>query len=438
MYNPLSQKLAMITPETLIVGVDIAKHTHYAQMINFRGEGLYKPFPFQNTISGIGDLVQQIKAVQSKHGLSTVLVAMEPTGHYWIPLARALEKQGFTVVLVNPHHVKKAKELDDNSPTKRDDKDAGVIARLARDGRFVIPNIPRGVIAEIRRLVNFREQLNKEKQQTEAQINIIVDLYFPEFREVFGSVKGKAAMAALKSFPFPADIVAKSVEEIAAVLRQATHNRIGQRHAELLKEKASTSIGIREGTEAARMELQYHLRRMEEILAQSELVEARLAELLNEVSYARHLLTMPGMSVVQVATVVSEVGDLSSYRSARQPIKLAGLNLVENSSGTHRGRTRISKRGRAKLRCALFRIALVLVARTQEFSLLHRYYTTRPKNPLKGKQSLIAICCKLLRIIFALARKGVPYNPAMVLPENHPAYALAHGQSGKPAVRAAA
>jgi len=48
-----------------------------------------------------------------------------------------------------------------------------VIARLARDGRFVIPNIPQGVIAEIRRLVNFREQLNKEKQQTEAQINII-------------------------------------------------------------------------------------------------------------------------------------------------------------------------------------------------------------------------------------------------------------------------
>ncbi|MQL54161.1 IS110 family transposase, partial [Desulfofundulus thermobenzoicus] len=49
MYNLISQKLAMITPETLIVGVDVAKRTHYAQMINFRGEGLHKPFPFQNT-----------------------------------------------------------------------------------------------------------------------------------------------------------------------------------------------------------------------------------------------------------------------------------------------------------------------------------------------------------------------------------------------------
>lgn len=155
MHNPLSQKLAMVTPETLVVGVDIAKYTHYLQMINFRGEGLYKPFPFQNTVFGIGDLAQQIKAVPVKYGLPKVLVAMEPIGHYWLPLTCALKGQGFTVVLVNPRHVKEAKELDDNSPTERDDKDAGVIARLARNERFVIPPIPASVIADIRNLVNF-------------------------------------------------------------------------------------------------------------------------------------------------------------------------------------------------------------------------------------------------------------------------------------------
>lgn len=436
MHNSLSQKLAMITPETLIVGVDVAKHTHYAQMINFRGEGLHKPFPFQNTISGIGDLVQQIKTIQFKHGLSKVLVAMEPTGHYWLPLACVLKTQGITVVLVNPHHVKKAKELDDNSPTKRDDKDAGVIARLARDGRFYIPHIPVGVIADIRNLVNFRERLNKDLQQSEARINTILDLYFPEFQDVFKSVEGKAAMAALDNFPFPADLIEKPVDEVAAVLNQATHNRVGLKHAELLKDKAKTSVGVRDGLEGARMELRYQLRRVKEILKECELVEARLAELLREIPYAGYLLTIPGMSILQVATIVSEVGDLNNYRNARQLIKLAGLNLVENSSGTHKGRTRISKRGRAKLRCALFRVALVLVARTQEFSILHHYYTTRPNNPLKGKQSLVAICCRLLRIIFALARKGMAYNRDLVLPESHPA--LVHAGPVRPVAKVAA
>ena len=42
-------------------------------------------------------------------------------------------------VLVNPHHVKKSKELDDNNPTKNDRKDPKVIAGLVREGRYMIP-----------------------------------------------------------------------------------------------------------------------------------------------------------------------------------------------------------------------------------------------------------------------------------------------------------
>jgi len=324
MYNPLSLKLAMVTPETLIVGVDVAKRIHYAQMINFRGEGLHKPFPFQNTTSGIGNLVRQIKTIQMKHGLSNVLVAMEPTGHCWLPLACSLIAQGITVVMVNPHHVKKAKELDDNSPTKRDDKDAGVIARLARDGRFHFPYIPAGVQADIRNLVNFRERLNKELQQAKAEITTILDRYFPEFLDIFRSVEGKAAMAALKNFPFPADLLGRTAKEVAAVLSQATHNRVGLKHAEFLKDKARTSVGVRDGLEGARMELRYQLCRVKEILKECELVEARLAELLREIPYAGYLLTIPGISILQVATIVSEVGDLNNYRNARQLIKLVG------------------------------------------------------------------------------------------------------------------
>lgn len=421
MNNTLSQKLAMITPETLIVGVDVAKHTHYAQPVNFRGEALQKPFPFQNTTSGTGYLVHQIKMNQLKHGLSRVLVAMEPTGHYWLPLACALLEQGITVVMVNPHHVKKAKELDDNSPTKRDDKDAGVIARLARDGRFHLPHIPTGAMADIRNLVNFREQLSKELQQSKAELDTILDRYFPEFKDVFKSVEGKAAIAALENFPFPADLLQRTAEEIALVLSQASNKRVGIKHATLLVENARSSVGIKHGIEGARLALKYRLRRIKELISECELVEACLAQLLKEIPHASYLLTIPGMSTVQVATIVSEVGNLDNYNSARQLIKLAGLNLVEKSSGSHKGQTRISKRGRAKLRCTLFRVALVLVARTPEFSLLHQYYTTRSHNPLKGKQSLVAICCKLLRIIFALGRKRMVYDSGIVIPPGHPA-----------------
>jgi len=42
--------------------------------------------------------------------------------------------------------------------------------------------------------------------------------------------------------------------------------------------------------------------------------------------------------------------------------------------------------------------------------MIHQYYTTRPNNPLKSQQSRIALCCKLIRVFFALGKKQVEYD----------------------------
>jgi transposase len=61
---------------------------------------------------------------------------------------------------------------------------------------------------------------------------------------------------------------------------------------------------------------------------------------------------------------------------------IAGLNLKENSSGKHKGKTTISKRGRKRLRAILFQGVLPVVATNEEFKELHQYYTTRGQNRL--------------------------------------------------------
>ena len=79
---------------------------------------------------------------------------MEPTGHYWFNLGKFLQDNEMKPVLVNPHHVKKSKELDDNNPTKNDRKDPKVIAGLVREGRYMIPYLPDGVYADLRTASN--------------------------------------------------------------------------------------------------------------------------------------------------------------------------------------------------------------------------------------------------------------------------------------------
>nr|WP_245590464.1 IS110 family transposase [Aneurinibacillus terranovensis] len=45
------------------------------------------------------------------------------------------------------------------------------------------------------------------------------------------------------------------------------------------------------------------------------------------------MLTVPGVGIVTLACFLAEVGDLQGYEHGQQIIRLAGLNLKENSFG---------------------------------------------------------------------------------------------------------
>lgn len=109
------------------------------------------------------------------------------------------------------------------------------------------------------------------------------------------------------------------------------------------------------------------------------------------------------------------MGDISRFDDVKEIQKLSGLGLVACSSGKHKGETKISHRGRKRLRYWLFQAAKSAVAHADEFKELHIYYTTRTKNPLKKMQSLIVIACKILRVIYTILNTGQKYDPARML-----------------------
>lgn len=109
------------------------------------------------------------------------------------------------------------------------------------------------------------------------------------------------------------------------------------------------------------------------------------------------------------------MGDISRFDNVKEIQKLSGLSLVASSSGKHKGETRISYRGRKRLRYWLFQAAKSAVSHSLEFKELHMYYTTRKENPLKKMQSLIVIACKMLRVIYVILTRGSAYDPNKLL-----------------------
>jgi transposase len=128
-YNQ-NLKILQITEKTLIVGVDIAKEIHHARAFDFRGIEYGKHIEFSNDIDGMEKFFKWAVEIMNKSNKEHLMVGMEPTGHYWLCFAQFLRDKNHKVVLVNPFHVKRSKEFDDNSPTKNDRKDPKTIAML--------------------------------------------------------------------------------------------------------------------------------------------------------------------------------------------------------------------------------------------------------------------------------------------------------------------
>ncbi|MDF2963881.1 MAG: family transposase [Paenibacillus sp.] len=415
MHSTQNERINQITSSTLIIGVDIAKFKHVARAQDYRGIEFGKAITFENDRKGFEILVSWFRTIVTEQGFQDVIVGMEPTGHYWLNLAYYLREQQVTCAVVNPLHVKKSKELDDNSPTKNDIKDAKVIAQLIKDGRYAVPHLPQGVYAELREAMKIRDHLSTDLRVVQGRVHNWLDRYFPEFLTVFKDWECKSARQMLSLCLLPHELVSESEEALLSHLREVAKRGLGIERMRNLKTAASRSIGIREGSDLAKLELRLLLTQYELLEGKFGELEARLDELLGQIPHVKQLMAIKGIGRDSIAGFLAEVGDIERYRHPKQIIKLAGLNLKENTSGKHKGQTKITKRGRKRLRALLFRVMMPLVAKNRAFKALHQYYTKRPDNPLKKMQSLIALCNKLIRVLFGVLKKGHRFSEEKML-----------------------
>lgn len=414
MFKNQDEKLKLIQPGTIIIGVDVAKRSHWMQPIHFNGVTIGKAFQIKNTREGFESLVAKIERLKLENECQQVLVGMEPTGHYWKTLAWFLKQNGITVVLVNPYHVKKSKELDDNAPSKSDPKDSKIVAKLVIEGRFMAVYIPQGVYGELRSLSNLRGQLGAKLNAVKNIVAAIMDEYFPEFETVFKGFYGKAALHILYQCLFPVELKQIGVSGIIAEFKKAVKRGVGKKRAEALYQAACKTIGL-PATDGIKLKLRLCLDDFKSLTDRMATVEQAMEEQLKATGISEYLLSIKGIGVVLAAGLLGEIGDPSRFDTWKQIRKLAGFNLVEDSSGERKGQLKISKRGRHLLRSYLYQAVLVMVAKNKEFKELYLYLLHRKQNPLKKKKALIAIATKLIRVIVTLINRKQNYDPAKVL-----------------------
>lgn len=401
--NSLMRRRSAIKPDTLIVGIDVAKSNHVACTL-VPGGTIGRPLVFPNCRGGFIALAAEIE-VRKPTSTSAVIVGLEPTGVYWLNLARWLAERGYQVVQVSGLYVHRAKELTDNSRGTSDGKDALLIADLVAQGKYLSFVRPTGVLADLRQLVGLRQRLVQERTARYSLLHQSVDLLFPEFVTVFRDVTGPSARRVLRRFSTPSAALAYPPDEMRRLLSKDGRVWVSVAKLARLQAVAQQSVGASEGTTGLEYALSDTLLELDSLDARVKQVEAEIDRLLAQIDETPILTSLVGP--MTAAVILGETGGLRQYSCAAAVLKLAGLNLYQISSGQYRGDRCISHMGRSLLRQALY---LAVLEHTHPGAPLYPYYAELLRRGKPKPVALVALCCRLVRLLYALVRDGRCYS----------------------------
>ncbi len=390
-----------------IVGIDVGKFSHKATILDDAGQSLGGTIHFANTAIGFERLRAHISKQTESVEKQDILVALEATGHYWLPLYLFLLDKKYKIQVFNPYQSDALRKVY-LGRAKTDTIDAELIARLARIGNQKETILPGEGILTLRNLSRFRMELVFQASDVKRKVITVLDVLFPEFEKLFSNVFGKSALAILRESPTPEEIVAIDDEKLITLLELSSKGRLGKQTAEKLKSAAQHSIGATFGQSALVFELKLLLSQVQFLKEQLTELEKEITMLLANVD--QKLTSIPGIGPMLAAIIIGEIGDLTRFPNVSSVIAYAGLDPTVTESGTITKKRNISKKGSKYLRTAIWQAAV--------YSLVHnptlRAFYDKKRSEGKPRQvALGALANKLTRIIYGILRTNKEYQAVM-------------------------
>lgn len=180
----VNEKITRITENTLICGIDIGKTNCCARFCDYRGLEVYHKVWFDRT-KDLDVIGCNITAAMYKENKTDVIIAFEPTGHYWLNIDKYFKDCEQETVLIPTKTVKDEKDSYDGQPIKSDPRDAILIARLTSQGKYVKPIERNDIYQDIYSGYRLYDDKQKELNRIKNKIHVWNDKYFPELEHVY-------------------------------------------------------------------------------------------------------------------------------------------------------------------------------------------------------------------------------------------------------------
>jgi transposase len=385
----------------LYVGIDIAKRSHEATILDESGKQLSSSVKFANSVQGIQTLLDRVKGYDQP-----VAFALEATGHYWLALYARLMEHGYAVAVLNPLQTDGYRKSFVRK-LKSDTRDSWLIADLLRIGRGQATVIPDQQILQLRELARFRFSLVDQIGDLKRKVLSILDRVFPEYETLFTDIFRKGSRAILNQAATADELAQFDLAELTALLASASRGQFGEEKARQIKRAAEQSLGVSFLADACQVELRCLLSHLDLLETQIALVDEHLARLLEAIPEGRYLLSIKGIGAALGAVILGEIGDVARFASPEKLIAYAGLDPTVYRTGQFVAEAvHLSKRGSPYLRRAIWLAAGIARHYNTDLEAVYQRKMTQGKH---HNDAIAAVGHRLLNRVYIVLKQKRPY-----------------------------
>jgi len=391
------------------VGIDVAKKSHVACIIDRHGATLCKSQSFANSKQGYQRLRDMLKGIGQ---VRTFLVAMEATAHYWYSLHDELTRQGYQVVVLNP--IQTAQQAKKDIRKRKTDKiDAFHIATLIKNGDYKPALVPGPLAMTCRQLTRLRVRWIQQNAALKQLIWSRLQPVWPEYEPLFKNPFCATGRKLLSVAPTPTDILALDREDLSELIRRTSRGKYGPIQAQQVFQAATDSVGMQRSLEGARVGIRTLLAQLDSVKPVHEQLKQEITQIAGQLP--AYLFTLPGIDPLRAVSLFGETDPIEHFKKPSQLVAFAGLDLNVFQTGQYNApQRRLSKRGSPFLRHTLWSMAYQAVYQEGD---LRTYWLRKMSDGLKHKEAVTAAAIKLCHITWRILTDKRDY-----LPQGRPCY----------------
>lgn len=385
----IEQLVSSIGEDRVAFGIDVAKTDFYCSVMDEKRK-VHVTLKWKHPVEteAFVSLVKQFPKAET---------VFEPSGTYGDPLRYLLEESGVPVYRVSPKRSHDAAEVYDGVPSLHDAKSAAIISKLHLDEASEKWELKADHERDLAAALTSLDLLNRQFYQNTNRLESLMAKHWPEVGQYI-KYSQVTFLTLMSQIGGPLQ-VSSQAESAAVLMKKTGGNFFSDTKIKNIIDCSKTTIGL-PMTKGELHEIKCHATRTIELYREIKVVKKQVEALSQDNKSTKNISKVVGKSTA--AVIVTFCGDPLKYASCNHWLKSFGLNLKEKSSGKHKGRLMITRRGSSRSRRWLYFSALRQIKNDE---IVKSWYAQKvARDGGLKKKAIIAIMRKLVKALWYVAR----------------------------------